>query len=149
MTFDFKPITKICLNITEMCQCACPFCFAEYHPHRISYQVAKDAADWIIKNSELTGEVGSIGFFGGEPLLEWDTIIVPLTKYIKDERGLKDFELGVTTNCLLLDEEKLKFMKSMILVYCVLLMEQKKLKIIIDLVVMDKVASILLMKRFL
>lgn len=112
LAFDFKPITKICLNITEMCQCACPFCFAEYHPHRISYQVAKDAADWIIKNSELTGEVGSIGFFGGEPLLEWDTIIVPLTKYIKDERGLKDFELGVTTNCLLLDEEKLKFMKK-------------------------------------
>lgn len=75
----------------------------------MSYQVAKDTVDWLIRNAEEVNETASLGFFGGEPLLEWDTIIVPLTKYIREDKQ-SNMSLGITSNCILLDEEKLKFM---------------------------------------
>jgi uncharacterized protein len=51
-----------------------------------------------------------INFFGGEPLLLWDEIIVPLIEYSKKYNDLIVFTL--TTNGLLLDEEKLIFLKK-------------------------------------
>lgn len=77
----------------------------------MTYKVAKDTADWIMNNAKESGVPGSIGFFGGEPLLEWDTIIEPLTKYIRDDCR-SNMSLGITSNCLLMDEDKLKFMSK-------------------------------------
>lgn len=113
-TFNFKPITDICLNVTEDCNMGCIYCFTEHHPHRMSYKVAKDTVDWLLSNVKISNgkSCGSIGFFGGEPLLEWDTIIVPLTKYIREELKNWEFGLGITSNCLLLNETKLQFMKK-------------------------------------
>lgn len=90
----------------------CRYCFTEHYPHRMSYQVAEDTVNWLIQNINQTSKQGSIGFFGGEPLLEWETIIKPLTIYIKEKLKNNMINLGITTNCLLLDEEKLKFMKK-------------------------------------
>lgn len=109
---EYKPITDICLNVTENCQCQCVYCFAECHPHSMSFQVAKDTTDWTINNAAHVGETGGIGFFGGEPLLEWDTIVVPLTKYIREELGNTELALGLTSNCLLMDKDKLEFLKQ-------------------------------------
>lgn len=77
----------------------------------MTYQVAKDTADWIIKNAAEVEETGNIGFFGGEPTLEWDSIIVPLTKYIREDCG-SDTTLSITSNGLLLTEDKLRFMRD-------------------------------------
>lgn len=107
----FKPITNICLNVTEACNMDCVYCFTEQHPFRMTYQVAKNAADWILHNMKISNQNGSICFFGGEPLLEWETIIVPLTKYLREEKESK-IELSITSNCSLLDKEKLEFMKK-------------------------------------
>lgn len=107
----FKRITDICLNVTEACNMECRYCFTEHHPNRMPYQVAKDAADWIMNNAKQENEEGSIGFFGGEPLLEWDSIIVPLTKYIREDRGSR-MNLSVTSNCTLMTRDKLEFMRK-------------------------------------
>ena len=52
---------------------------------------------------------GIINFFGGEPLLEYDSIIVPLTIWI-EETYPNDFNLGVTTNGTLLTKERIDFL---------------------------------------
>jgi radical SAM protein with 4Fe4S-binding SPASM domain len=99
------------LNLTQSCNLKCVYCFVIQQPKQMSYQVAKDTSDFFAKNAKETNQEPSINFFGGEPLLRWDDIIVPLTTYIRKEYGDK-FRLSLTTNGILLDEEKLEFMKT-------------------------------------
>lgn len=73
-------------------------------------QIAKDAADLLVKINKPKNITPSLTFFGGEPTLCWDTIIVPLVEYIKEKNY--DFEFDMTSNCILLDEEKVKYMKD-------------------------------------
>lgn len=116
---SYKYLTNICLNVTDDCNLHCRYCFVEQHPHYMTYQVAKDAVDWIYNNLQQKKQLGycsqtekgSINFFGGEPTLMWDTIIVPLTKYIK-EKYKDDIFLGMTTNGTLLNEERINFLKD-------------------------------------
>jgi radical SAM protein with 4Fe4S-binding SPASM domain len=77
----------------------------------MTYQTALDATNFLIKNAETTKTIPSINFFGGEPLIKWDEIIVPLTNYIRKEY-VKPFTLSMTSNCVLMTEDKLKFMKE-------------------------------------
>ena len=115
----FQYLTHICLNVTDDCNLHCKYCFVEQHPHYMTYQVAKDAVDWIYNNLQKKRELGycekndmgSVNFFGGEPTLMWDQIIVPITKYIK-KNYKDDIFLGITTNGTLLNEERIKFLKD-------------------------------------
>lgn len=86
-------------------------CFETARPDYITWQTAKDTVDYLIKNAEATGDTPSINFFGGEPMLCWDSIIVPLTKYIREEYK-KPFNLSMTSNCTLMTKERLDFMKA-------------------------------------
>lgn len=99
------------LNLTQRCNLKCKYCFVTQHPSDMSYQVAKDAADFYAKNAAESNDKASITFFGGEPLLKWDDIIVPLTEYIRETYG-DSFKLSITTNGVLLDKNKLEFMKK-------------------------------------
>ena len=99
------------LNLTQRCNLKCKYCFVVQQPKEMTFQVAKDAADFFANNAKTTKQMPSINYFGGEPLLKWDDIIVPLTEYIRDKYGM-NFRLGITTNGILLDEEKLEFMKK-------------------------------------
>lgn len=104
-------ITSAFFILTESCNLACRYCFVKQNPEHMSYQTAVDATKFLIANAEIENKVPSINFFGGEPLLKWDEIIVPLTEYIRKVYQ-KRFNLSMTTNGILLDEEKLKFMKE-------------------------------------
>lgn len=99
------------LNVTQKCNLKCKYCFVHQQPIEMSYEVAKDAADFYAKNALESNTIPSINFFGGEPLLRWNDIIVPLTKYIREVYEDK-YTLGLTTNGVLLDREKLEFMKE-------------------------------------
>lgn len=71
----------------------------------MSFKVADDAIKWLIENNEKNAEL-NILFFGGEPTLEWDNIIVPIVnKYPK-------INYSITTNGYLLDEEKINFLSK-------------------------------------
>lgn len=102
-----KPITQIVLNLTDDCNLKCKYCFVEQHPHRMSYKVAEDAVEWVLKNAKEVDEEQppAVGFFGGEPALEWDTIIVPI---VKKYFGKVNF--SITSNTTLMTEERLKFL---------------------------------------
>ena len=96
--------------------CVVHNCFTEHHPNFITLDVAKDTARWLHENAKIASEIReeevipNIGFFGGEPTLMWDSIIVPLVNWI-DEQGWK-FTYGITTNCTLLNKERVDFAKE-------------------------------------
>lgn len=115
-TEKLKPITEICLNVTESCNLACRYCFTEHHPHFMSLQVAKDAGLWLIENAKLRKELFNeeitpkIGFFGGEPTLMWDSVIVPFVNWAEENNY--HFIYGITSNCVLMTKDKVDFLKQ-------------------------------------
>ena len=115
----YKYLTNVCLNVTDDCNLHCRYCFVEQHPHYMTLQVAIDSVKYIYNNLQIKKELGyctenekcSLNFFGGEPTLMWDSIIVPLTNYIKEHYN-DEIYLGITTNGTLLNEERITFLKE-------------------------------------
>lgn len=103
-------IKSMMLVLTHSCNLHCRYCFVSQKNETMSLQTAKNAIDFLIKNCKKEW-VPSINFFGGEPTLCWDSIIVPITKYIREDLKIP-FNIGMTSNCTLLNEERLKFMKK-------------------------------------
>ena len=120
MSFDYKEeyswLTNICLNLTDACNLECKYCFVEQHPHFMSYDVALKAVNFILENLEKknkkfnSNERCNLTYFGGEPTLMWDEIIVPLTKYIRENNY--PIDLNMTTNGTLLNKERIEFLKE-------------------------------------
>ena len=118
--FEYKEeyawLTNICLNVTDACNLACRYCFVEQHPHYMTLNTAKQAVYFILNNLEKKNkkfnknEKAQITFFGGEPTLMWDEIIVPLTNWIKENNY--PILLGMTTNGTLLNKERIIFLKD-------------------------------------
>lgn len=112
-----SPIKAVCLNVAHDCNMACKYCFASKGDfgcgrELMPLETAKKAVDFIIKNS---GNIKNLemDFFGGEPLLNWDVVV----ETVKYARGLekihnKNFRFTITTNGLLLDDEKIKFINK-------------------------------------
>jgi len=69
------PVTHLVLWITEACNLRCDYCFVEKSERKMSLDVGKAAVDFLLKR-EVSWEEHAlqITFFGGEPLLEFDTI---------------------------------------------------------------------------
>jgi radical SAM protein with 4Fe4S-binding SPASM domain len=105
---SLPPISSAFFVLTQRCNLSCKYCFVEQKDYDMSYQIAKDATDFLAANANENNPP-SINFFGGEPLLRWDDIIVPLSLYIRSK--YPNFKLSLTTNGILLDKEKLEFMK--------------------------------------
>ena len=121
MSFEYKDEYKypsnVCLNITDNCNLACRYCFVHQHPHYMSLKTAKQAVDYVMNNWKYKKEnfvnfddSASITFFGGEPTLLWDEIIVPTILYGQEKYGTKNLSFDITTNGTLLTEERLKFL---------------------------------------
>lgn len=113
---EYRHPYSACLNLTDSCNLACVYCFVQQQPNFMTFQIAKDGVDWLAANLNWWREYihdpqfkGSITYFGGEPTLMWDEIIVPLTAYIK-ETYPDCFDLTITTNGTLLNEERIKFL---------------------------------------
>lgn len=83
----------------------------------MNFQVAKDTVDWLYENylfraknklGPAPHDIPAIVFFGGEPTLRWDDIIVPIIDYIKQKKYR--FRTSITTNCTLLNKERIDFL---------------------------------------
>lgn len=111
-TEDFQKLTKVCLNLTDSCNLKCKYCFVEQNPHFMTYQTALDAVHFLLDNRKKYNikKNCQIIFFGGEPTLCWDTIIVPLTSYIR--KNNLPFSLSMTTNGTLLNADRIQFLKD-------------------------------------
>jgi len=113
-----KPVVKaLCLHIAHACNLKCRYCFAEdgtYHQNRalMSAEVGKQAIDFLIKNSGNRRNL-EIDFFGGEPLMNFD-VVKEIVEYARTEEAKhdKNFRFTITTNGLLLDDEKISYINE-------------------------------------
>lgn len=105
MDYEIQPIRNVIALLTNQCPCACEYCFEDKDSRRMTYQTAKDTLDFVHK---APAQVHGYTFFGGEPMLEFDNIIVPLVEYSK---GLeKPTRFAMTTNGVLFDHNRIDWL---------------------------------------
>jgi uncharacterized protein len=111
-----KPVIKaMCLNIAHDCNLRCRYCFAGqggYGKWRMlmPFDVARRAVDFLIAHSGHRKHC-EVDFFGGEPLMNWH-VVKQTVEYIREQEKKHDklFKLSLTTNGMLLDEAKVKYL---------------------------------------
>lgn len=106
-------LPRICggfLNLTQRCNLKCRYCFVHQQPKEMTYETAKDAVDFYARNAVLEATEPQVTFFGGEPMLKYEEIIKPLIEYIRSTYG--DYNISITTNGTLLNEEVYEFFKE-------------------------------------
>lgn len=113
-----EPVVKaLCLNVAHDCNLKCKYCFAKQgdfggNAELMSLDVGKKAMDFLVANSGNRRNL-DIDFFGGEPLMNWE-VVKELVKYgreIEKPAG-KNMRFTITTNGVLLDDEKIDFINE-------------------------------------
>lgn len=108
---DNRVFKSMCLIITRNCNFSCKYCFAkdssktEYRNAIMSKETAKEALIFLVNTSKERKSL-EIDFFGGEPLLGFETIksTIEYSKVLK-EKFNKNFLFSLTTNASLLNDE--------------------------------------------
>ncbi len=112
-----SPIKAVCLNVSHDCNLRCEYCFASRGDfgcirELMPLETAKKAVDFIIKKS---GDIKNLemDFFGGEPLMNFD-VVKETVKYARslEKKHNKNFRFTITTNGLLLDDDKINFINK-------------------------------------
>lgn len=119
MKYIYKPedslFTSVCLNLTDDCNLACKYCFVQQKPNYMTLDTAKQAIEFLVSNynKKVSPNKSKIDvtFFGGEPTLQWNQIIVPLVTYV-EEKYPNLFLFSITTNGTLLNKERIDFLKE-------------------------------------
>lgn len=108
-------LKSLCLLVSQRCNMKCDYCFVDGSINKksglMSIQIAKDSVDFLLKMSKNIHL--EIDFFGGEPLLNWEvvkeTILYGMAESKKKNKNLR---FSLTTNGLLLTEDKINFLNS-------------------------------------
>ncbi|MBR1858456.1 MAG: thioether cross-link-forming SCIFF peptide maturase [Selenomonadaceae bacterium] len=117
-TFKQTGIVKsLCLMVAQDCNLRGKYCFGDggsYGSNRaiMNEKVGRAAVDFIIKNSKSRRHC-EIDFFGGEPLINLNTVKA-VTEYVRQreaETG-KIFKLTLTTNGMLLNDSAIKWLND-------------------------------------
>lgn len=111
-------IKALCLHICNDCNLRCRYCFADegtYHTSDrafMSEEVGKKAIDFLIAHSGKRKNL-EVDFFGGEPLMNLNVVkaIVDYARSKEAESG-KRFDFTMTTNCVLLNDETIKWLNE-------------------------------------
>ncbi|HIZ83123.1 MAG TPA: thioether cross-link-forming SCIFF peptide maturase [Firmicutes bacterium] len=108
------PIKAMCLHIAHDCNLRCEYCFAakgDFGQGRklMSLEIGKRAIDFLLENSGARHNL-ELDFFGGEPLMNFD-VVKQVVAYARSKEAAynKKFRFTITTNGLLLDEDKIDF----------------------------------------
>ena len=111
-------VKALCLHVSHDCNLRCRYCFAGTgdfgtgHRMTMDAETAKKAIDFVIARSGVRHNI-EVDFFGGEPLMAWDTV-TQTVDYARslEEKYNKKFRFTITTNGLLLDEDKRKYINE-------------------------------------
>ena len=117
-TWNKKHVVKaLCLHISHDCNLRCKYCFAgtgNFGGERVnmSKEVGIAAIDFLVLNSGSRKNL-EIDFFGGEPLINFDTVkaVVEYAKSIEKKYN-KHFNFTITTNGLLLNDDILDYINK-------------------------------------
>lgn len=108
-------LNTIILQVTQNCNLRCQYCVYSgsyinrvHNNKRMSVKVAKQAIDFLAKHSINSKDI-SIGFYGGEPLLEF-SLIKEVVAYAEKLFIGKKVMFNMTTNATLLNVEIAKYL---------------------------------------
>jgi uncharacterized protein len=111
---------NVTLCLTHACNLRCAYCYAgRKDTRRMAWETACRAVDFglehALRQAALTGlpPETQLGYFGGEPLLEWD-LLCRSSDYAAQACGRLGVALKrtVTTNMTLLDEAKAEWLRA-------------------------------------
>jgi len=107
------PVTQLSINVTDKCNLNCSYCFNRpRHPQDMSISTAKKAVDFLVAQAGDSPYV-NLGFFGGEPLLCFQTVKEVVTYgREKAQSAEKEIFFGITTNGTLLSQDIFNFFKE-------------------------------------
>lgn len=110
-------VKALCLHVAHDCNLRCEYCFASQGNFRgeamlMPFEIGKKALDFLIKESGNRRNL-EVDFFGGEPLMNFE-VVKDLVKYGRsiEKEYNKNFRFTITTNGILLDDEKMKFINE-------------------------------------
>ena len=112
-----SPVKAMCLNVSHDCNLRCAYCFAGKGNYGgesmvMSAETGKKAIDFLIAQSG-DRQFLEVDFFGGEPLMNFDAVqeILSYAQAEAAQRG-KEFRFTITTNGMLLDDEKIDYINA-------------------------------------
>lgn len=112
-----SPIKAMCLHIAHDCNLRCKYCFASTGDFGVGrklmdYDTGKAAIDFLLEKSGNRKNL-ELDFFGGEPLMNFDVVkkVVEYARKKEKEFG-KTFRFTITTNGILLTDDKIDFINK-------------------------------------
>lgn len=112
-----SPIKAMCLNVSHDCNLRCEYCFAakgDFGQGRMlmSFEIGKKSIDFLIKNSGKRHNL-EVDFFGGEPLMNFEVVkqIIDYARSLENQYN-KKFRFTITTNGLLLTDDKIEYINK-------------------------------------
>jgi uncharacterized protein len=109
-------VSNISLFVAQACNMACVYCYGQGGEYAskgmMSADVAFRAVDWLMDSSGDSESV-NIGFFGGEPMMNFPLIkkVVRYAKWQAEKHG-KKVTFGMTTNASLLTDSRIAYLKE-------------------------------------
>lgn len=110
-------IKAMCLHVAHDCNLKCRYCFASQGNFKgertlMSLDVGKKSLEFLAQNSGNRKNL-EVDFFGGEPLMNFE-VVKQLVKYGREieKEYNKHFRFTITTNAVLLDDEKIDFINE-------------------------------------
>lgn len=112
------PVIKaMCLHVAHDCDLRCKYCFASQGDFKgdrqlMTEETGRKALEFLVAHSGNRKNL-EVDFFGGEPLLNFD-VVKALTLYGEElnARHNKNIRFTITTNGVLLDDEKIDFINE-------------------------------------
>lgn len=114
-----RKLEKITLQITQDCNFRCDYCiYSEeknkkqraHSKSKMTFEVAKTAIDFYVDHSQ-DSDIRNIGFYGGEPLLEFP-LIKQIVSYAESRMAGRLFSMNITTNGSLLTDQVVQFLNQ-------------------------------------
>ena len=110
-------VKAMCLHVAHDCNLKCNYCFASQGDFKgerslMSLEVGKKALEYLVKNSGARRNL-EVDFFGGEPLMNFGLVkdLVDYGRALEKEYN-KNFRFTITTNGILLDDEKIDYINE-------------------------------------
>ncbi len=114
-SFYKSKLNAMTLQVTQNCNLRCEYCVYSgkyttrtHSNKRMSYELARKGIDFLLSHSTDSKEL-SLGFYGGEPLLEFE-LIKKCINYIEQQAPERKIRYLITTNATLLNATIAEYM---------------------------------------
>ena len=107
-------LEQLIIQLTQNCNLRCSYCpymggydNRTYSNKSINLETIRKGIDYILSHSQNTKQI-SVGFYGGEPLLEM-SLLKQAVEYIEEVKEGRTIRLNLTTNGTLLSDDNVEY----------------------------------------